>query len=65
MREGAEDGECFASYPERGHLVCLTDDSPTAQRAAVSQALVQNTTTGTLGEQVSEIQEICVTFSPG
>lgn len=26
--------ERLASYPERGHLVCLTDDSPTAQRAA-------------------------------
>lgn len=39
--EEAEEVQCVASYLERGHLAWLTDNSPTAQRAAVSQVLMQ------------------------
>lgn len=42
--EGAEEVLCVASYLERGHLAWLADNSPTAQRAAVSQVLMQTVT---------------------
>lgn len=41
MWEEAEEVQYVASYPERGHLAWLTDNSPTARRAAVSQVLMQ------------------------
>ena len=39
--EEVEEVQHVASYLERGHLAWLTDNSPTAQRAAVSQVLMQ------------------------
>ncbi|KAM7399589.1 hypothetical protein PAMP_018854 [Pampus punctatissimus] len=39
--EEAEEIQYVAGYLERGHLAWLTDNSPTAQRAAVSQVLMQ------------------------
>lgn len=39
--EEAEEVQRVASYLERGHLAWHTDNSPTAQRAAVSQVLMQ------------------------
>lgn len=39
--EEAEEVQYVASYLERGHLAWCTDNSPTAQRAAVSQVLRQ------------------------
>lgn len=39
--EEAEEVQCVASYPERGHLAWLTDNTPTVQRAVMSQVLMQ------------------------
>lgn len=39
--EEAKEIQYVASYQERGHLAWLTDNSPTARRAAVSQVLMQ------------------------
>lgn len=36
-----EEVQYVAGYLERGHLAWLTDNSPTARRAAVSQVLMQ------------------------
>lgn len=41
MWEEAEEVRCVASYPERGHLAWLTDNTPTVQRAVMSQVLMQ------------------------
>lgn len=43
-----------ASYLERGHLAWLTDNSPTAQRAAVSQVLMTTTLPWEPGEWVEK-----------
>lgn len=39
--EELEEIQNVAGYQERGHLAWLTDNSPTARRAAVSQVLMQ------------------------
>lgn len=41
MWEEAEEVQCVASYPERGHLAWLTDNTPTVQRAVMSQVLMK------------------------